>query len=260
MPDEVNVQDGTAETPPPAPETTPTIDLDTIDPQVRESLIEQYLTAKPHEELSKIPGYNKAIQRKLSKLEVEQRGRLQQEQQQQAQRGLQLQQADKYFSDLAQSGQLYEALQDDRQRAAFDEVQKWKKQGGTTGFDEKTYLANAVRRFKESLSEKDDFEDAPWDDIESKTDLGESLAALAEHATKKRGKQMEKELETLIEKRVQEAMAKLAQVSDQPDSKTGGTPTSGRTFTLAEIKNMPWQEFQKREAEIDAAAREGRIK
>ena len=220
---------GTEATASPAPADTSVpqpLDLDTVDPQARDKAIEDWMAKKSHEELSKHPGYNKAVQRKLSKLEQDQRVRLQQEQQAQAQRSLQYQQHDNYFRGL-DGPQLYEALQNPQTKAAFDEVQQWKRSGTGQTFDEKSYLGNAVKRFKDILSEKDEFTDAPWDEVESKTDLGEALVTLAEHATGKQRKQMETDFNKLRAQLKTEIMAEMANTSDQPDQSTGGVLSSG---------------------------------
>lgn len=47
----------------------------------------------------------------------------------------------------------------------------------------------------------------------------------------------------------------------EPEIRTSAPPSGGRrTFTAAEIKNMPLPEYAKRKAEIDEAFRQGRIK
>lgn len=251
--------EGSITTPAGAPSETPEQVSDTLSltEEQKQQFAEEYLRSRPDDYWTKHPYVNSKVQqidaRRKRQMEAENQRR-------QADAGAAANWLNQWNS-LTPEQKAQAVEQDPRVGASLQRARELA--GGVAGMS--LTAEQAAKRIydgiRETLINDERFADVPLDELAEQTaEVPELLAKVLDHGFKKREKVMQDEVKKMVEAAEARLRAEIHKGAERPERNVAGQSVpSGRSFTRQQIQDMTLTEFKALEAEIDQAAREGRI-
>ena len=170
--------------------------------------IAAWLATADHKKLAELPAWNQQVQRAQAKAQRD----AQAEATKQVEETTRVEQWRTWFESL-DDRQLREALGRDDYRRAYDFVQSYAQQRSPMA----TKIAEqVVARLQQTLQERDEFKDLPWDELLALNDPAEFVTQVIDRGLEKERKKMAGDLTKEIDARITEALAKRNLAADEP--------------------------------------------